>query len=160
MGLALLEYVISSQVPAGLVVVAIFLAFGYAIWRVATVRLSLVDSTFVVRNIFGKRAIPLLDVEHFEVGHNAWGIDLWLKAPYQKMVVHAVQKSNWAYWRGTRTRADILVDELNGIVQALRRADEVSSGRQTRPAVWGQLAPPSQSGTNEGDQTPDSNSIP
>lgn len=127
MGFTGLEYVISSQVPAGLGVVAIFLGFGYAVWRVATVRLSLVDSMFVVRNIFGKRAIPLPDVEHFEVGDNAWGIDLWLKAPYQKMVVHAVQKSNWAYWRGTRgtrTRADRLVDQLNGIVQSVRRSDD------------------------------------
>lgn len=148
-----LEYVISSQVPAGLGVVAIFLGFGYAVWRVATVRLSLVDGMFVVRNIFGRRAIPIPDVERFEVGDNAWGIDLWLKAPFQKVVVHAVQKSNWAYWRGTRSRADILVDQLNGIAQGFRRSDEVSSELQTRPAVRGQLDTPppnSQSGDEWG----------
>lgn len=112
-----IHYSVTSGTPAGLGVTTILLSFGLGCWRLATARLHLDSSKrFVVRNYFGTTSIPVRDVERFEIGSNAWGIELWRRDSHEKVVVNAIQKSNWASLVGKRSRADLLVAQLNEII--------------------------------------------
>jgi hypothetical protein len=120
MGLIGFATVITDRQWAGLVMVAIFVSFGGVLWRMATARLTLRGDVLVARNFFDTQRMHLRDIERFDKGMNAWGIELLLLHTDRKITVNAIQKSNWAVWRGTRTKADELVDQLNALVLAAR----------------------------------------
>jgi hypothetical protein len=73
-----------GDILSGFLVVAGFSTFGSWLWRMATARLRLVADTFEVRNIFGTHRISVSDVDHFEIGDNAWGISLVPRNSYRR----------------------------------------------------------------------------
>lgn len=119
-------YSIANGQPSGLLVVAIFLAFGSVLWRMATARLTLNGDVVVARNYFETRRVNLLDIDQFDLGINAWGIELRVLKSYRTITVNAIQKSNWAIWRGKRTKVDVLIDQLNAVVLAARQSGDPS----------------------------------
>ena len=121
MGLIGLQYTITERQLPGLVVVAIFLAFGAAIWRLATARLTFDDDVLVVRNYFRTHRMKLRDIDRFDAGTDPYGIELWPLNSDRRIPVNSIQKRGGAVWRGTRPKADELVDQLNALVLAARR---------------------------------------
>jgi hypothetical protein len=121
MGLMGIPYSIANGQLSGLLVVTIFLTFGSVLWRMATARFTVSGDVVVARNYFETRRVNLRDVDQFDLGINAWGIELRVLKSYRTITVNAIQKSNWAIWRGKRTKVDVLIDQLNAFVLAARQ---------------------------------------
>jgi hypothetical protein len=124
-----LVYSIAEGAWAGLGTAAIFSAFGLGSWRVATARLVLEGDTFFIRSYFRTTRARVSEVDRFDIGSGAYGIDLWLLRSFRKITVNVIQKGNWALWPGERhgTKADVLVEKLNEVVRS-RRGEHVDGG--------------------------------
>jgi hypothetical protein len=96
---------------------------------VATARLVLEGDTFFIRSYFRTTRARVSEVDRFDIGSGAYGIDLWLLRSFRKITVNVIQKGNWALWPGERhgTKADVLVEKLNEVVRS-RRGEHVDGG--------------------------------
>jgi hypothetical protein len=114
-GLFGVVYSLATSTYPGLGTAAIFIAIGWLCWRAASARFTVSDDRVIVaRNYFRTWRMSIKDVEQFEPG-DPYGIRASLRSG-KRIQINAVQKSNWATWTGKRTRADVIVDQLNEMI--------------------------------------------